>query len=521
MATPNEKLSDALQALREAQGPNGRKIFKASDLSRTMRERLQSFGFLAEAAKGWWYLTNPNAKPGDTTPWIASFWEFCAVYATDRYGDNWHVTSKQSLLLATAKSTIPAQLILCSPTATNAAIKLPFGSSIFNLTSKPADPDDVEMVDGIRRLKVPVALTLVTESFFKDHSLSAQLALKQVRSASDVLGPLLDRGASTVAGRLAGAFRHVGLASFADEIVGTMKSMRYDVREQNPFDPNVAPLALTTTNPVAGRVAALWQSCRQVVVDKMLPASMQTVDFDQYMSQVEEIYKSDAYHSLSIEGYSVTEELIERVRSGGWNPEENPEDEKNRDALAARGYWEAFQLVKASVGEILQGGDAAAIVERDHNAWYRALFAPSVAAGILRARDLAGYRNHPVFIVTSNYVPPRAEAVMDGMTALFEQIRNEPEPAVRAVLGHWLFGYIHPYPDGNGRTGRFLLNAMFASGGYPWTIVRKDDRTEYLAALNAASISANIGPFAELMARRVAAAMQERPVASTTSGYRS
>ena len=108
---------------------------------------------------------------------------------------------------------------------------------------------------------------------------------------------------------------------------------------------------------------------------------------------------------------------------------------------------------------------------------------------------------------------------MDGMTALFEQIRNEPEPAVRAVLGHWLFGYIHPYPDGNGRTGRFLLNALFASGGYPWTIVRKEDRTEYLAALNAASISANVGPFTDLMARRVTAAMQERPVASVSGGY--
>jgi hypothetical protein len=27
---------------------------------------------------------------------------------------------------------------------------------------------------------------------------------------------------------------------------------------------------------------------------------------------------------------------------------------------------------------------------------------------------------------------------------------KETEPSVRAVLGHWLFGYIHPYPDGNG-----------------------------------------------------------------------
>jgi len=43
-------------------------------------------------------------------------------------------------------------------------------------------------------------------------------------------------------------------------------------------------------------------------------------------------------------------------------------------------------------------------------------------------------------------------------------------PGVRAVLGRWLFGYIHPYPDGNGRMARFVMNAMLASGGYPWTV---------------------------------------------------
>jgi hypothetical protein len=517
MAAPNEKLADALQALREAQGPNNRKVFKSDEFTRTTRERLLGYGFLIEATKGWVYLSNPNAKPGDTTPWVASFWEFCAAYANDRYGEGWNVSAEQSLLLATAHTSIPRQLVVCSPAASNTVIKLPFGNSIFNLSTKPTDNADVVVVDGIRRLDVPVALTAVPESFFKEHQLSAQLALKQVRSASQVLGPLLEKGASTVAGRLAGAFRHVGNPRFADEITRTMTGMQYDVRESNPFDPSAAPIILTNSNPVAGRIAALWQGCRQGVLDHFPEAPGLPASSDDYLTEVEEIYKNDAYHSLSIEGYSVTPELIDRVRSGNWNPEENPADKQNRDALAARGYWEAFQLVKLSVAEILGGEDAAVVVERDHNAWYRALFAPSVAANLIKARDLAGYRNHPVFLMTSDYVPPRAEAVMDGMTAIFEQMQEEPEPGVRAVLGHWLFGYIHPYPDGNGRTGRFLLNAVLASGGYPWTIVRVEDRAEYLAGLNAASISGNIVPFAKLMARRVTATMEERPVASSSA----
>ena len=45
------------------------------------------------------------------------------------------------------------------------------------------------------------------------------------------------------------------------------------------------------------------------------------------------------------------------------------------------------------------------------------------------------------------------------------------EPGVRAVLGHWLCGYVRPYPDGNGRMARFVMNPMLASSGYPWTVV--------------------------------------------------
>ena len=40
---------------------------------------------------------------------------------------------------------------------------------------------------------------------------------------------------------------------------------------------------------------------------------------------------------------------------------------------------------------------------------------------------------------------------------------------MRVLLGHFLFVYVHPYPDGNGPIGRFLINLMLMAGGYPWT----------------------------------------------------
>ena len=224
---------------------------------------------------------------------------------------------------------------------------------------------------------------------------------------------------------------------------------------------------------------------------------------DQYLKRVEEVYVTDAYHSLSIEGYQVSEELIDRVRSGNWNPNANKADKDNRDALAARGYWQAYQVVKDSITKILKGKQAGNVIDEDHGAWYRELFAPSVTAGILKPSDLAGYRNAPVSIRKSKHVPLNIEAVRDAMPTLFNLLKDEKEPSVRAVLGHFMFVYIHPYIDGNGRIARFLMNAMLASGGYRWTVIPSNERNNYMEALEYASVQQNIEPFAKFISTLV------------------
>ena len=228
----------------------------------------------------------------------------------------------------------------------------------------------------------------------------------------------------------------------------------------------------------------------------------------EYLHAVDDIYKSDAYHSLSIEGYTVSAALIERMQQGDWNPDNHEDDRQSRDALAARGYWQAFEKVKETVAAVIAGGNAGAPRARS-SPRVVSRTVPAVRHGRpYRAGALAGYRNDAVYLRTSRYVPPRWEAVRDAMPALFDLLENEPEASARAVLGHWLFGYIHPYPDGNGRMARFLMNAMLASGGYPWTVIRVEDRNAYLAALDRASIDMKIEPFAAFIAERVQSSMQ-------------
>jgi Protein of unknown function (DUF1488)/Fic/DOC family len=198
------------------------------------------------------------------------------------------------------------------------------------------------------------------------------------------------------------------------------------------------------------------------------------------------------------------------VREGGWDPDHHEDDHKSRDGLAARGYWQAFQKVKATVAEVIAGGNPGSLVRAAHAGCYRELFQPCVAAALIEAGALAGYRNSPVYLRTSRYVPPPWKAARAAMPALLDLLEKETEPSVRAVLGHRMFGYIHPYPDGNGRMARFLMNAMLASGGYPWTVIRVRDRKSYLGALDSASIDMDINPFCAFVAERVQWSLEHR-----------
>ena len=98
MASPREKLAESLDVLKALQHGN-RRVFRSEDLSRVHRERLVENGFLQEVMKGWLISSSPEAHAGESTPWHASFWEFCARYCDERFGEQWHLSPEQSLFL--------------------------------------------------------------------------------------------------------------------------------------------------------------------------------------------------------------------------------------------------------------------------------------------------------------------------------------------------------------------------------------------------------------------------------------
>jgi hypothetical protein len=482
-------------------------VFRSNELPRLHRERLIRHGFLRPALKGWLYAASPTAEKSDTTPWHASFWEFCARYCDERFSEAWHFSPQQSLDLHAERPTIPKQVVVHSTRAQNNRITLPFGCSLYALKqAKPPPAGDLEKRRRLRLFRPVAALVQVPRAYFESSPAEAQVVLASV-SVDDLTARLVAGGHSTTAGWLAGALRHVGRADAADELLDVMKKADFDVRERDPFETSssdwvVPPRPVT---PIVGRLHRLWAVSRVAATDALQDAlvtneitGLEALDGKSFTASVDNIYQQDAYHSLSIEGYRVTSELVALVASGAWNQEQNKHHRNDRDALAARGYYQAFVRVREAAEQALNQ-NRPQVVRKQHRAWYRELFTPHVNVGLLEPAMLAGYRSHPVFLRGSRHVPPRWEVLGDAMPALFELLEQESDGLVRAVLAHWLLGYVHPFPDGNGRVARFAMNVLLATAGYPWTVIRVNKRQQYLEHLECASVAGDIAPFARFI----------------------
>ena len=67
---------------------------------------------------------------------------------------------------------------------------------------------------------------------------------------------------------------------------------------------------------------------------------------------------------------------------------------------------------------------------------------------------------------------------------------------------------MRPFPDGNGRVARFLMNAVLLGGGLPWVTIEAGDRREYFGVLKTAQLNEDAGPFAEFILVRAIQAIE-------------
>ena len=496
---PHQLIAESLKTAKAIAKDN---VIKSEALGRADRERLLSAQFLTEVIRGWYLLGTPDGG-GVSTAWFGSFWAFIKHYMVDRFGEGeFCISAESSLNMFAGDTAIPRQIIILTKKDSNTTIDLLHDTSIFLRTDTKNFPTSTAIYNQLPVMSAVSALCRVGPSYFQQHPKNVEVILKLASvSTADISRNLLKLEAVTAAERLIGAYRHLNDLIKADQILKDMQTAGYKISPVNPFADYLPQLLeQRITSPHAGRIRIKWNEMKKVV-EKIFPTPPGiSGDQSKTINVIWETYKQDAYHSLSIEGYHVTESLIEKIEKGIWDPENNDSDRKQKDALAAKGYFQSFQTVTKSIERVLKHENSSQVLETDLQTWYRELFAPLLQANLEPAEKLAGYRNQQVYITGSRHIPPQSSAVLDCMDVLFELLRNESNAAVRAVLGHFIFVYIHPYMDGNGRIGRFIMNLMLVSGGYNWTVIRVERRSEYMAALERASTEDNIEPFATFVA---------------------
>ncbi|HDL01010.1 MAG TPA: hypothetical protein ENH23_02105 [candidate division Zixibacteria bacterium] len=499
--TANQLLAEALSEVAENAIGN---IVHSKNVKPKHRTLLIKSGYLKTIIKSW-YLFDADLsaqKAGESALWYESMWSFIGQYLSYRFDDDYWLSSEASLDIHTDNNSMPPQIVIFVKDGTEDVTHLPNNMS-FMVTRSKTKPDGLVEHRGVKVFPLEIALANSVPNYFKKNPVNMQIALKNANF--DKLAEALLRSKNiSSAGRLIGAYKALNMRAESKKLEVIMTGAFESIKTTNPFV--LAPIVLEDKRKEAAsasRIRIMWQQMRQDIIDGFNKCGPEFDFFsrpiNETLSMIGEIYIHDAYNSLSIEGYKVTHELIERVSNGNWSPETIEQDKEAKDALAAKGYHGAFNNVKESITEAYKKEDINYLIDVGITQWYTALFKPCVTAGLIGELNLAGFRKGPIYIRGSRHVPPASEQLMDCMAALKECIIEEESFAVKAVLGHLFVGYIHPFFDGNGRTARFLMNFIFIVGGYRWVVIKQETKGRYLAALESASVGKDIVPFVDFI----------------------
>ena len=222
----------------------------------------------------------------------------------------------------------------------------------------------------------------------------------------------------------------------------------------------------------------------------------------------DDLWHQEAHHSTALEGNTLilneVRKLLDEGRTVG--------DKELKEYMEVLGYANAAKWV---YGQALEPGDWTAgdllSLQEVRTVHYEAMtpvwnVAPHPHA--TPAETPGNWRQHDIAPFPDGMTPPPFPDVdhrMADWVADVNKLRDDSDVAFpeRLAKTHSEFEKIHPYLDGNGRSGRLLLNLLLVRLGYPPAIVFKNERTKYLNAMRKAD-KGEYGPLGEVIARAVA-----------------
>jgi Fic family protein len=200
----------------------------------------------------------------------------------------------------------------------------------------------------------------------------------------------------------------------------------------------------------------------------------------------EEFLIEFTYNSNAIEGNTLTLQETARVLQG-LTIDQKP----LKDHLEAVGHRDAFQYVQQLVSEKVRLTEH--IIREIHS-----------LVLIDRPEDKGIYRRIPVRIIGAHHEPPQPYLVPVQMGQLMADfVKNKRHPIERAAQFHLQFEGIHPFIDGNGRTGRLLINLDLMQQAFPPINVKFADRKRYYACFDSFYRDQDLVPMIRLIGEAV------------------
>ena len=165
-------------------------------------------------------------------------------------------------------------------------------------------------------------------------------------------------------------------------------------------------------------------------------------------------------------------------------------DQKSlKEHLEVIGHKEAFEYVRKLVSENVEISEK--VIKDIH---YLILADKKEDRGI--------YRRVPVRIMGAAHEPVQPYLIIPKMEELLERYKNSKEDIVTKLARfHIGFESIHPFIDGNGRTGRLLINLELMKEGYPPIDIKFTDRLRYYEAFDEYHVKHNISAMSDMFAR--------------------
>lgn len=219
------------------------------------------------------------------------------------------------------------------------------------------------------------------------------------------------------------------------------------------------------------------------------------------------IWLEEAHHSTAIEGNTLVlkqvEQLLQEGRAVG--------NKELSEYLEVRGYADAANWVYGlgiQAGE-WRGGKLITLAEvrEIHSLAMTPAWDVSPHPQATTRERPGSFREHDIEPFPGGMRPPtwtQVNVLIGDWVGEAQQLRKVGELEITESLAglHARFEQIHPFLDGNGRTGRLLLNLLLIRLGYPPAIIYKGDRTRYLNALRRAD-QGDCGPLGEFLARAI------------------